>query len=165
MRARLQPAQAPPLWQRILGSALAMSLFGALLGIVLSSVAVAILSGALLGLIGLRPVKVALGVAVGAALGFALQDAGPAWVAAIVTVVYRAIAAFAYRNRPLVRVMAQEVPAAELRSTASSTRCTCSPSAKDGCGADPSSIAVMKSRTWCEKPRFSTSVFPSMAAR
>jgi hypothetical protein len=32
-----------------------------------------------------------------------------------VTVVYRVIAAFAYRNRPLVRIMAQEVPAAELR--------------------------------------------------
>ena len=59
--------------------------------------------------------KVVLGVVVGAALGFALHDVGPAWMAAIVTVVYRAIAAFAYRNRPLVRVMAQEVPAAELR--------------------------------------------------
>jgi hypothetical protein len=115
MRVRLKPAEAPPLWQRILGSALAMSLFGALLGIVFSPVVVGILSGALLGAIGLRPLKVLLGVVVGAALGFALHDVEPAWVAAIVTVVYRAIAAFAYRNRPLVRVMAQEVPAAELR--------------------------------------------------
>jgi hypothetical protein len=32
-----------------------------------------------------------------------------------VTVTYRAIAAVAYRERPLVRVMAEEVPAAELR--------------------------------------------------
>jgi hypothetical protein len=103
------------LWQRILGSALAMSLFGALLGIVFSSVVVGILSGALLGVIGLRPLKVVLGVAVGAAVGLALHDARAAWVAAAVTVVYRVIAAFAYRNRPLVRVMAQEVPAAELR--------------------------------------------------
>jgi hypothetical protein len=115
MRARLGPADAPPLWQRILGSALAMSLFGALLGIVFSSVVVGILSGALLGVIGLRPLKVVLGVAVGAAVGLALHDARAAWVAAAVTVVYRVIAAFAYRNRPLVRVMAQEVPAAELR--------------------------------------------------
>jgi hypothetical protein len=45
----------PPLWQRILGSALAMSLFGALAGLVLSSIVVGILSGALLGLVGLRP--------------------------------------------------------------------------------------------------------------
>jgi hypothetical protein len=115
MRARLGPAEPPPLWQRILASALAMSLFGALAGVVFSSVVVGILSGALLGLVGLRPLKVVLGVAVGAAVGFALHDAAAAWVAAAVTVVYRAIAAFAYRNRPLVRVMAQEVPAAELR--------------------------------------------------
>jgi hypothetical protein len=115
MRVRLGPADAPPLWQRILGSALAMSLFGALLGLAFSSVVVGILSGALLGLIGLRPLKVALGIAVGAVIGLLLSDAGPAFVAVAVTVVYRAIAAFAYRNRPLVRVMAQEVPAAELR--------------------------------------------------
>ena len=113
MRARLGPAEAPPLWQRILGSALAMSLFGALLGLVFSPVVVGILSGALLGLIGLRPLKVVLGVAVGAAVGVVLSE--PAWVAVAVTVVYRVIAGFAYRNRPLVRVMAQEVPAAELR--------------------------------------------------
>jgi hypothetical protein len=115
MRARLGPADAPPLWQRILGSALAMSLLGALLGLVFSSFVVAILSGALLGLIGLRPLKVVLGVAVGAAVGAVLSGIGPALVAAAVTIVYRAVAAFAYRNRPLVRVMAQEVPAAELR--------------------------------------------------
>ncbi len=116
MRVRLGPADAPPLWQRILGSALAMSLFGALLGLVTdSAVVVGIASGALLGAVGLRPLKVLIGIAVGAALGALLHDAGPAWVAAAVTVVYRVIAAFAYRNRPLVRVMAQEVPAAELR--------------------------------------------------
>ena len=39
----------------------------------------------------------------------------PALVAAAVAVVYRVVAAIAYRNRPLVRVMAEEVPAAELR--------------------------------------------------
>ncbi|WP_028059985.1 DUF456 domain-containing protein [Candidatus Solirubrobacter pratensis] len=116
MRLRLGPADAPPLPQRILGSALAMSLVGALLGLLFDSPpVVGILSGALLGLIGLRPLKVALGVAVGAMVGAVLHDAGPALVAAAVTIVYRAIAAVAYRNRPLVRVMAQEVPAAELR--------------------------------------------------
>ena len=36
-------------------------------------------------------------------------------MAATVTVVYRVIAAVAYRDRPLVRIMAEEVPAAELR--------------------------------------------------
>jgi hypothetical protein len=115
MRARLGPADAPPLWQRILGSALAMSLFGALVGLVFSSVVVGVLSGALLGLVGLRPLKVLIGVAVGAVVGVLLSGVGAAVVAAVVTVVYRVIAAVAYRNRPLVRVMAQEVPAAELR--------------------------------------------------
>ena len=81
--------------------------------------AAGIASGALLGLLGLRPLKVALGLLVGAAVGGLLQalDAGvaPALVAAAVAVVYRVIAAILYRNRPLVRVMAEEVPAAELR--------------------------------------------------
>ena len=36
-------------------------------------------------------------------------------MAAAVAVVYRVVAAIAYRGRPLVRVMAEEVPAAELR--------------------------------------------------
>ena len=56
---------------------------------------------------------------VGAVLGALFQalDAGlePALVAAAVAVVYRVVAAIAYRDRPLVRVMAEEVPAAELR--------------------------------------------------
>ena len=42
-------------------------------------------------------------------------DVAPALVAAAVAVVYRVVAAIAYRNRPLVRVMAEEVPASELR--------------------------------------------------
>jgi hypothetical protein len=42
-------------------------------------------------------------------------DIKPALVASAVAVVYRVIAAVVYRNRPLVRVMAEEVPASELR--------------------------------------------------
>src|SRR4051794_1559179 len=72
-----------------------------------------------MGLFGIRPAKVALGIAIGAAVGLALDALGgtvqPALVAALVTVVYRLVAAVAYRNRPLVRIMAEEVPAAELR--------------------------------------------------
>jgi hypothetical protein len=56
---------------------------------------------------------------VGAAVGAGLHalDAGvrPALVAAAVTLVYRVIAAVVYRNRPLVAIMAAEVPASELR--------------------------------------------------
>ena len=111
-----------PLWQRIFSSALLMALFGWLLGLIYGPdelLLTAIISGALLGLLGLRPGKVALGLFIGAALGVLFQalDAGleSALVAAAVTIVYRVAAAIAYRDRPLVRVMAEEVPAAELR--------------------------------------------------
>ena len=114
-------AEVKPLWQRIVGSALLMALFGWLLGLIgLDDPLLAgIAGGALLGLVGLRPMKVALGLLVGAGVGGLLgaldADVAPAVVAAAVAVVYRVVAAIAYRNRPLVRVMAEEVPASELR--------------------------------------------------
>jgi hypothetical protein len=114
-RAAAEPA---PIGQRIFASALLMALFGWLLGLVYDApLFVGLVSGALLGLFGLRPLKVALGLVVGAGVGVlcAALDAEPAVVAAAVAVVYRVIAAVAYRHRPLVRVMAEEVPAAELR--------------------------------------------------
>jgi hypothetical protein len=114
-------AEVKPLWQRIVSSALLMALFGWLLGVIGldDPLLVGLAGGALLGLLGLRPLKVALGLLVGAAVGGLLQaldaDVAPALVAAAVAVVYRVFAAIAYRNRPLVRVMAEEVPASELR--------------------------------------------------
>jgi hypothetical protein len=119
---RRSPAAPKPLWQRILSSALLMALFGWVLGLIYGPdqpLLTAILSGALLGLLGLRPLKAALGLLIGAITGAVLQALGgsvePALVAATVTIAYRIIAAIAYRNRPLVRVMAEEVPASELR--------------------------------------------------
>ena len=116
------PAEPKPLWHRIISSALLMALFGWLLGVLFDPdgpLLTAVLSGALLGLLGLRPLKAAIGLMVGAVLGvlFQLGDVGldAALVAALVTVAYRLVAAVAYRNRPLVRVMAEEVPASELR--------------------------------------------------
>jgi hypothetical protein len=119
---RKGPAEIKPLWQRILSSALLMALFGWLLGLIYGAdepLLTALLSGALVGLLGLRPIKAALGLLVGAVLGAVFQalDSGlePALIAAAVTIAYRVIAAIAYRGRPLVRVMAEEVPASELR--------------------------------------------------
>jgi hypothetical protein len=112
---RRSAAAPKPIWQRIFGSALLMALFGWLLGLILGSLVTGIVSGALLGVLGLRPLKVVLGLVVGGVVGALLADAEPALVAAAVTIAYRAIAAIAYRDRPLVRVMAEEVPAAELR--------------------------------------------------
>ncbi|MEY2442175.1 MAG: hypothetical protein QOJ46_1601 [bacterium] len=115
-------AEPAALWQRIVSGALVMALFGWLLGVVTGpdeTVLTAIVVGGLLGLLGLRLLKLALGLLVGALLGTLLQalDAGlePALVAAAVTIAYRVAAAIAYRGRPLVSVMAEEVPASELR--------------------------------------------------
>jgi hypothetical protein len=119
---RRGPAEPKPLWYRILSSALLMALFGWLLGVIYGPdepLLTAIIAGALIGLLGLRPGKAFLGVLVGAVLGALFQaiDGGvePALVAAAVTLTYRTIAAIAYRGRELVRVMAEEVPASELR--------------------------------------------------
>ena len=69
-----------PLWQRIFGSALLMALFGWLLGLIYGPdelLLTAIISGALLGLLGLRPGKAVLGLLVGVALGFCSKLSTP----------------------------------------------------------------------------------------
>ena len=72
-------ADIKPLWQRIISSALLMALFGWLLGLVGldEPLPVAIVSGALLGLLGLRPLKLALGLLVGAAVGVGPRSSTP----------------------------------------------------------------------------------------
>jgi hypothetical protein len=119
---RRTTAEPNPLWLRIISSALLMALFGWLLGLIYGSdqpLLTGIISGLVVGVLGLRPLKAALGLLVGAALGAFFQaldhDVEPAVIAAAVTVTYRVIAAFIYRGRQLVRVMAEEVPASELR--------------------------------------------------
>jgi hypothetical protein len=116
------PGEMPPLWLRIAASGLLMALLGWLLGVIYGpgeSLLTGVICGALLGVLGLRAVKLALGLLIGAALGALLQaldgDLEPALVAATVAVTYRVVAAIVYRGRPLVRIMAEEVPAAELR--------------------------------------------------
>jgi hypothetical protein len=121
MAVTQRAAEPKPLLGRIVASALLMAVFGWLLGLIYGSghvLLTAIVSGGLLGLLGLRPLKLALGVVVGAVVGLALRglddSLAPAVVAAAVTVAYRVVAAIVYRNRPLVRIMAEEVPAADL---------------------------------------------------
>jgi hypothetical protein len=95
-------AEVKPLWQRVFSSALLMALFGWLLSLIGfdEPLPVAIVSGALLGLLGLRPLKVALGLVVGAVVGAVFEaldgDVEPALVAAGVALVYRSVAAVAY---------------------------------------------------------------------
>jgi hypothetical protein len=119
---RRGPGELQPLWNRILSSALLMGLVGWLLGLIYGPdrpLLTGLVIGGLIGLLGLRWLKLALGLAVGGVLGavFLALDSPPepALVAAAVTLAYRVIAAVVYRGRPLVRVMAEEVPASELR--------------------------------------------------
>jgi hypothetical protein len=90
-----------------------MALLGAALGLILDPLPVAIVIGALVGALGVRALKLALGVAVGVAVGLLVNDA--ALAGALVAVIYRGIAAYAYRKRPLIRIMAEAVPPEELR--------------------------------------------------
>ncbi len=110
-----------PLWQRIVGSALLMALFGGLLGLIGldEPLLVAVVSGALARTARPAPAEGCARAGGRRRRGRAARaldaDVEPALVAAAVAVVYRVVAAIAYRDRPLVRVMAEEVPAAELR--------------------------------------------------
>jgi len=76
---------------------------------------------------GLRPLKLLLGLLTGAVVGGLVQaldgDIAAALVAAAVAVVYRVVSAVLYRGRPLVRVMAEEVPAARAALRRPDVRC------------------------------------------
>lgn len=116
------PGKLKPLPYRILTSALAASILGWLLGLLLGTgepLLIGIAIGAFFGLLGMRPSKLALGALVGGAVGLIFQLLEPeialAVMAALIALVYRAISAFLYRGRPLVRMIGERVPAAEVR--------------------------------------------------
>ena len=115
-------AEIKPLWQRIFSSALLMALFGWLLGLVYGQDQPLITADHQRH--APRSPRSAPAEGGHRARGRRCSgrsvpglDAGidSALVAAAVAIVYRVVAAIAYRDRPLVRVMAEEVPAAELR--------------------------------------------------
>src|ERR671918_2192597 len=92
-------AEPKPLWYRILSSALLMALFGWLLGLIFGpdeALLTAIISGALIGVLGLRPGKALLGLLVGAVLGTLFEalgdDVEPTLVAVAGALAYRVIA-------------------------------------------------------------------------
>ena len=57
---------------------------------------------------------------------------------------------YSARTGTATRIQAESF--SELRSTASSTRCTLSPSAKVGCGSVPATMPSTRSLTWWENP-------------
>jgi hypothetical protein len=118
-RARQRPGEIPALWSRIIASgALAAPLGWAadrLAGA--GPVPVATAAGAAAGALGLRPQKVLLGPAAGAAIGLALASRSgrvPGSVAAATAVVgYRVISALLFRD-PQLSLLAERVQASDV---------------------------------------------------
>jgi hypothetical protein len=118
-RARQRPGEIPPLWQRIAVSAALVAPLGWAAGRITRAgpVAVGAATGAVGGLLGIRPQKVLLGPVFGAAVG-GLLAAGrrpvPAAVTAAATMLaYRSASALVFRDAQ-VSLLAEQVKAEEL---------------------------------------------------
>ena len=118
-RARQRPGEIPPLWARIATSAALVAPLGWAAGRVTGAgpVAVGTATGALGGLLGIRPQKVVLGPLFGAAVGRGLaarERPVPASVTAAVTMTaYRVASALVFRDAQ-VSLLAEQVPAEDL---------------------------------------------------
>lgn len=118
-RARQCPGEIPPLWQRIATSAALVAPLGWAAGRVVHAgpVAVATGTGALGGLLGIRPQKVLLGPLFGAAIGRAFAARrGPvpaAIVASTTMLAYRTVSALLFRDAQ-VSLLAERVRAEDL---------------------------------------------------
>jgi hypothetical protein len=118
-RARQRPGEIPPLWQRIAVSAALVAPVGWAAGRVARAgpVAVATGTGALAGLLGVRPQKVLLGPLFGAAIGRVLAARRPPVPAAIVAsttmLAYRVTSALLFRDAQ-VSLLAERVRAEDL---------------------------------------------------
>lgn len=118
-RARQRPGEIPALWSRIAMSVALIAplgwVFGRLTGF--GPIVVGVLTGALAGVLGVRPYKVMLGPVVGAGVGWALQlawgDVPAAIVATATMVTFRTLSAVLFRD-PQVSLLAERVDAAEL---------------------------------------------------
>ena len=118
-RARQRPGEIPALWQRIAFSAALVAPLGWAAGRVThaGSIAVGTGTGAIGGLLGVRPQKVILGPLLGAAIGGAFRarrrPVPAAIVAATTMLAYRTVSALVFRDAQ-VSLLAERVPAEEL---------------------------------------------------
>ena len=118
-RARQRPGQIPELWSRILASGALAAPAGWAGGRLSGAgpLTVGTVSGAVAGGLGLRPQKVALGPALGAAVGGAFgrrdRPPEPAVVAATSVVAFRVLSALLFRD-PQVSMLAERVQAEDL---------------------------------------------------
>lgn len=119
-RARQRPGEIPALWQRIAVSTALASQAGWLAdrtasfaGRDLPPEAVGVAAGGVAGAMGVRPQKVALGPAVGLAVGRALRRQDAAVVAGSTVLAYRVLSALLFRDAQ-VSLLAENVRAEEL---------------------------------------------------
>jgi hypothetical protein len=116
-RARQKEGEIPALWQRIAMSTALASPLGWATGQVTGAgpLAVGTATGAVVGVMGLRPQKVAMGPVVGAAVGQALsrRPAPAAVVASSTVLAYRSLSALFFRDAQ-VSLLADRVNAADL---------------------------------------------------
>ena len=130
-RARQRPNEIPPFWGRLAASTALAAPLGWSVNRLTGAgpTAIGTLTGALAGVLGVRPQKVALGPAVGLLVGLAGRAsswkdssregsrhdpaASPAAVAAATMLTYRIVSALAFRD-PQVSLLAERVDADEL---------------------------------------------------
>src|SRR5947209_7585538 len=116
-RQRQRPNEIPALWSRIAASAALAAPLGWALDRLAhrGPLAVGLATGSLAGALGVRPQKIALGPAVGLALGLGGRhlDAAGAVVASATMVTYRTTSAALFRD-PQVSLLADRVPAEQL---------------------------------------------------
>jgi hypothetical protein len=115
-RAQQEEGEIPALWQRIAVSvALAAPLGWASEKVGARPRSVGLFTGAVVGLMGIRPQKVAMGPAVGLAVGelLARRHAPGAAVASSTVLVYRSLSALVFRDAQ-VSLLAERVRAADL---------------------------------------------------
>src|SRR5262249_51894414 len=118
-RARQRPGEIPPLWSRIAASAALVAPLGWVAGRVTGAgpVAVGTATGAIGGLLGIRPQKVLLGPLFGAAGGGGLaagrRPVRAAVVAGTTMAAYRVTSALVFRDAQ-VTLLAERVPAGAL---------------------------------------------------
>src|SRR6478752_2291241 len=118
-RARQRPGEIPPRWQRIATSAALLAPLGwaAERGLSLGPVAIGTGTGALGGLLGVRPQKVLLGPVLGAAVGTAMAGGGRrvpgAIVASTAMLAYRTVSALVFRDAQ-VSLLAERVAPEDL---------------------------------------------------
>ncbi len=119
--ATRQPGEPQALAARIFGSAFIAATIGWVLAWLLPDWpvwVVAVLAGLGTGLTGLRPLKVLLGLVVGAVIGFTLflvsPDIGWPVASALTVVTYRLLAAFLWRGKEQLRVMGERASEGDL---------------------------------------------------